>query len=149
MGSVGSAGPAVERMDISKLTASQKDVMEKAYKDVELARTHSLDEWAMYNTTNGAAVTLEEAKQNYRPITNWEDYRYDSQEAAIQSLMKNVNNRKKNWSSRYEEDKKGIVWTETSSATLRALEKKGYIEILHDQGIGIDTVRIKEKRRIK
>lgn len=46
------------------------------------------------------------------------------------------------WMSRYEAEKEGVTITHASSNTLRALERMGLIEIIHDAGRGIDTIKV-------
>jgi len=42
----------------------------------------------------------------------------------------------------YEKFRSGIVYTHTSSNTIRALERKGLIEIIHDGKRGTDWIRL-------
>ena len=148
MGSIGvqqvASKPVVGRMDLSGLTPAQRDVMEGAYSNVEFARTHTLQEWALSRVTGGF-YTVEQMKQGYRPVTEWQDYRYKSQEDSIRRQLDYAEDYADKYGENYEAAKRGQVLTTTSTNTLRALQKRGFIEILDDGGRTPDTVRIIER----
>lgn len=152
MGSVGSSKAIVARKDLSSLTKSQREVMEKAYEDTEFARTHTVDEWAMKAVTRyytNIDDAIEDKENHYPLIKRWADYMYESKQDAINSLMEDVNKYKDKYGSSYQKRRDGIVLTRTSSNTLRALEKRGFIKIIRDAKTGVDTIKIieDEKRR--
>lgn len=145
MGSVGTVTTeAVMRQDISKLTKAQQNVMQTAYNDVELARTHTLLEWALNERYQG--VSSEADLDEYRIVKNYEDFHYKSAEEAKESMLKTAQEYADEYGEYYRLARDGIVLTNVSSHTLNALEKRGYIEVIYDGGLYVDRIKIIERR---
>ena len=145
MGSVGNeVTEVVMRQDISKLTPSQRKVMERVYDNVEFARTHSPLEWGLRQRYD--RVTLD-GMDDYILVKRYADYNFKSAEDAKERMLREAQEYADEYRKYYENLKKGIALTYTSSNTLRALESRGYIRIIEDGKSYTDTVEIIERRR--
>ena len=141
MGSVGNgnAPQMVARQDISKLSKEQSRVMEDAYRQIEWARRLDLHDWAMREKFN--VINPEESII----VQRYDNYGYPSEQYAINRLRQDAKEYAERFKDYYEERKQGIALMRASSSTLRALEKKGFIEIIEDGGRWIDRVKIIER----
>lgn len=98
-----------------KLTPAQEKVMNKAYKDIDLARNNNYAEWV---------------RKSIKGFTD----EYIEDRIRLED--------RKDW---YEDRKNGIVLTCCNTKTLRKLEELGLIKIIEDSTgstWGIDTVKI-------
>lgn len=111
-----------------KLSKAQTEVMNKAKKDIDLARSLDYPEWL--RTTH-----------SYYQIPNWAD----------EELKEHIDNRwKKAVDEKYlyeywENARNSIVLTSCNTRTLKKLESYGLIEIIYDSTGelgGIDTVKV-------
>lgn len=100
-----------------KLSKAQQEVMDKARKDIDIARQYDYPEW-------------------YRVTQTW---------CRKDAIEKNIANGqlKEYW----EADRRGEVLTHCNSKTLEKLQALGLIEIIHDSKkdksyYGIDTIKV-------
>lgn len=147
MGSVGGGFSKVDRMDISKLSKSQQEVMEWAYKVVDFTRSHTLEEWSLAAVIGQRYQDEDIDINKYRPVSHWQDYGYPSKEYIIERTLQDAQDFATNYKRHYENAKNGIVLNQSSSSTIRALEKRGFIKIIEDRGRGIDVIQIIENKR--
>ena len=127
-----------------KLTKTQQDLMDWAKRQIDYARTHDFIHWL--SNAHGYDLDLD-----------WDAHPnpYLSNEQVWKDAQMMVEKDKKPviiegheifpagwWMSKYEAEKEGIITTQASSNTLRALQRMGLIEIIHDAGIWIDTIRV-------
>ena len=128
-----------------KLTKAQQEVMDLAKREIDYARTHDFLHWIAQ--AHGHALE-----------TDWDAHPnpYLSNELALKQAQEMVEADSRgvytddgielippNWSRMaYENRKKGIVLTITSSNTLKALERRGLIRIVRDAKRGVDEVEI-------
>lgn len=102
-----------------KLSKVQQEVLDHAKTEIDLARKLDYPDW------------LKATDHYFQP-----ENRSEALQEAIEKEC-----RKKYW----ENDRKGIVLTHCSSHTIRALEKRGLIEIIEDSietGGSIDVVKV-------
>ena len=103
---------------MKKLSATQQKVLEQCYKDIDLARSLSFEEWFFETQCHGR-----------RDV-----YDYKVKRGFVE------------WAREYYENRKvGIVLTHCNSKTLEALKKAGCIEIIRDskgEHYGIDRVKV-------
>lgn len=112
-------------MEVSKLYPAQKYVIEKAHKEIDLARIHTIIEWATYEKFRCENIEDSEIAQN------WNKYGYNSLEEALNCLRKSVEDYGKCYGKYYENAKNGIVTTTANPRTLKSLERFGLIEIMN------------------
>ena len=110
---------------MKKLTATMEKVLNKIREDIRIAKSYDNYE-DYYNEVE--AKYYNERYNNYRKVLE----RYGEAEA---------NSYKKYWENR----RKNITLTSCSSATLRALEERGYIRIIEDGGRWTDRVELIER----
>lgn len=127
----------------TKVTPAQAEVLAKAVRMVVQAQTMDFETWFMrsnYMSGEGNVrygvflATFEEAVEDHFRFFAKRDHRHN-QEAYINEQVEDARRE-------YEEHRKGIVYAHTSSNTLRALEKKGLIEIIKDGRRNLDTIRL-------
>ena len=133
--------PVVERMDVSKLTESQRKVMDDVYNKVEYARTHTLDEWALKQRFHKDSI------EDILSVQRWNEFGYKSQEQAIERTKNAVEEYKNTYKEYYENARNGQPLTTASTSTLKALEKRGFIRIIETGGTSPDTIELVERRR--
>ena len=100
-----------------KLSKAQANVMMKAKKDIDMARSMDYAEW------------LKETESYFQ--THEESY----QKAVAEEYLKEY----------WEDGRKGIVLVSCNSRTLSRLEEMGLIEIVYDSNgetFGIDTIKV-------
>lgn len=120
------------------ITKTQKEVLERAKETIDFARTHTLREWAIKNFGYGGTEESIEAVAKWRD-ENWGDNAGD----AIRNKLKEAIAYYENHPEGYENEKNAIIeWTINNSSTLKALEKKGLIEIIVDGGTGWDAYKV-------
>ena len=127
-----------------KLTKSQQYVMDDAKREIDYARSHDFLHWI----SNAHGYDLD---------VDWDAHSnpYLSNDRIMKEALMMVEKDKHptivdgyevfpagHWMSKYEAEKEGITLTHASSNTLRALERMGLIEIIHDAGRGIDTIKV-------
>lgn len=121
----------------TKLTKAQTEVMEEAISQYEMAQ-NDFEYWFMHsswmNSYEHNYESFEEAVEDHYRFFAKRDHRND-QEAYIKSKVENAR-------ETYEMFRSGIIHLKTSSNTIRALEKKGLIEIIKDGGWMFDTVKL-------
>lgn len=111
-----------------KLTATQQKLIDNAKAKIDFARTHTVREWAIRNYGYGGT---EESIEN---VAKWRDENWgDNAGDLIREDLKNYIAYFEADPSRYNAERDGIItWTTNNSSTLKALEKKGIIEIIKD-----------------
>ena len=119
-----------------KLTEAQNYIIEKAHKEIDFSRTHTIIEWATYEKFNC------EKLEDSLIARNWKNYGYTSLEDTLNTLRKTVDDYIEKYGKYYENSKKGIVLTQANSRTLKALERLNLIEIINDGRSYIDTIKI-------
>ena len=128
-----------------KLTKAQQEVLDLAKREIDYARTHDFLHWIAKD-------------HGYALETDWDAYPnpYLSNENALREAQEMVEAdsrptyteegyeiRPAGWSrQQYEKRKTGIVFTITSSHTLRALETRGLIRIIKDAKRGVDEIQV-------
>ncbi len=121
----------------NKLTKTQQEVMDKATRMYEEAQA-DFETWFMTsdwtNTYGPEYATFEEAVNNMYMWLAKRD-RPNDVEGYIKDKLDSCR-------EDYEMFRSGVVLIHASSNTLRALEKKGCIEIIVDGGRSTDTVRL-------
>ena len=129
MGSIGASRTiAVERQDLSGLSKTQREEMEYLYNKLEFARTHTQQEWALNQ--------LHYTPERFERFPEDRDYMLQRADAYIQQFP-----------DAYNRDRSGVLLTRANSSTLKALEKRGFIEIVKDGKQWIDHVKVIEKRK--
>ena len=121
-----------------KLTTVQQKLIDDAKAKIDFARTHTLREWVINNFGYGG--TEESIEQSAR----WRDEHWGNNAGDIvrDSLKKAIAYYEAE-PEQYNEERNGIIkWTYNNSNTLRALEKKGVIEIIEDGGACSDAFRV-------
>lgn len=128
-----------------KLTKAQQSVMDHAKSEIDYARTHSFLYWIAKNFTQ---MPLEKDWDSHPNPNLSNKYAMDKATKAVEDDKLPVvaygveifpeNHRR----IAYENEKKGITTTITSSNTLRALERLGLIKIIHDGRNGVDTIQV-------
>ena len=140
MGAVGSkqkeGKPVVKRMDISKLSDAQQRAMNLIYERIEIARSRPIEEWALYRIFDTT---------DYETAINKRITAYQDREKAKEMVDNAVANWKNWYNDTYEKDKQGIIDIGLSSNVLRALEKRGFIEVIQEGLRARDIVKIIEK----
>lgn len=140
MGAVGSkqteGKPVVKRMDISKLSDAQQRAMNLIYERIEIARSRPIEEWALYRIFDTT---------DYETAINKRITAYQDREKAKEMVDNAVANWKNWYNDTYEKDKQGIIDISLSSNVLRALEKRGFIEVIQEGLRARDIVKIIEK----
>lgn len=111
---------------MAKLSAAQQKVLNEIRKDVAFAKQFDnfKDFWVAQETEyarDSAAYETIKAQYEEKYVT------CDIEKKYKKYWLNQLNN---------------VTLTICSSATLRALEKQGYIEIVKDAGLGVDTVRL-------
>lgn len=119
-----------------KLTETQNYILEKAYKEIDFARTHTIIEWATSEKLGCENI------EDTRTVRKWKEYGYNSSEEALNSLRKTVEAYAEACSKYYENAKNGIVITTANSGTLKALEKLQLIEIITNGKSYPDTIKV-------
>lgn len=102
-------------MKNTKLTPAQEKVMEKAYRDIDLARDNNYEAW-IRKTIKGFTDEYIEDRIRLEDRKDW-----------------------------HEDRKNGIVLTSCNTRTLKKLEELGLIEIIKDSTgstWGIDVVKV-------
>ena len=111
---------------MTKLSATQQKVLNEIRKDVAFAKQFDnfKDFWMAQKTGYAReSEAYEKLKAYYEEIyITW-----DIEKTYKKCWLNQLNN---------------ITLTICSSSTLRALENQGYIEIIHDAGSGVDTVKL-------
>lgn len=98
---------------MKELSKTQKEVLNKIIRDIERAKSHTTYE--------------DYVKANYNGERKY----------FIDNELEN-----QNYKQYWLDELQNITLTHCSSSTLKALENKGFIEIIKDAGVGIDTVRL-------
>ena len=120
------------------ITKTQKEVLDRAKETIDFARTHTLREWAIKNFGYGGTEEAIEAVAKWRD-ENWVDNAGDVIRNDLQATIEYY----KNNPERYENEKNAIItWTINNSATLKALENKGLIEIIVNGGARFDAYKV-------
>lgn len=120
------------------ITKTQKEVLDRAKETIEFARTHTLREWVIKNFGYGGTEEAIEEVAKWRD-ENWGDNAGD----LIRNRLKEMIAYYESNPEGYENEKNAIIkWTFNNSATLKALEKKGLIEIIVDGGAGLDEYKV-------
>ena len=119
-----------------KLTEAQNYIIEKAHKEIDFVRTHTIIEWATYEKFNC------EKLEDSLIARNWKNYGYTSLEDTLNTLRKTVDDYIEKYGKYYENSKKGIVLTQANLRTLKALERLNLIEIIEDGGSYIYSIKI-------
>lgn len=121
----------------TKLTKAQAKVLAEAISRYEMAQ-NDFEYWFMHSDwTNSYEHNYESfeaaVEDKYRFFAK-RDHRND-QEAYIKSRVEKAR-------EVYEMFRSGIIKVKTSSNTIRALEKKGLVEIIKDGGWMFDEIRL-------
>ena len=119
-----------------KLTKAQNYIMEKAHKEIDFARTHTLIEWATNERYN--CIDIKDTVIARR----FNEYGYKSLEDAINDVEKELQEYAEKYGKYYYNEKNGVVLTQANSRTLKALERLNLIEIIEDGGSYIDSIKI-------
>lgn len=112
-----------------KLTGAQNHIIQKAQKEIDFARTHTITEWATLKKFGYEVV------ENTILPRSWSKCGYNSLDEAMNSLTKYINT----YGEHYYLAKEGIIVTKANSKTLNALEELNLIEIIND---GKNKIRI-------
>ena len=119
-----------------KLTKAQNYIMEKAHKEIDFARTHTLIEWA--TKKRYYCIDIKDTVVARR----FNEYGYKSLEDAINEVEKELQEYAEKYGKYYYNEKNGIVLTRANSRTLKALEKMQLIEIIEDGKSYTDMIKI-------
>ena len=119
-----------EQIMSTKLTKTQQSVIDKAMSYYNEANAMDFETWCWKSKACGGSDN-----GSYESVlANWK--------RMGRLLEKPLSHYIDFYRSAYEQARAGIVVVNTSSNTLRALERKGYIEIIKDGGRNLDTIRL-------
>ena len=119
-----------------KLTEAQNYIIEKAHKEIDFARTHTIIEWATNARYNCIDI------KDTVVVRMFDRYGYKSLDDAINHVKKELQEYAEKYGKYYYNEKNGIVLTRANSRTLKALEKMQLIEIIEDGKSYTDMIKI-------
>lgn len=111
---------------MTKLSTTQQEVLNKIRKEIAFAK--QFDNFKDFWVAQKIGYACE--SEAYEELKAFYEKRYitrDIEKTYKKYWLNELNN---------------ITLTICSSSTLRALENQGYIEIIHDAGLGVDTVKL-------
>lgn len=122
----------------TKVTPAQAEAFAEAVRDIAQARAVDFETWFMYghytNTYGEKYESFEDAVEKHYRFFARRDHK-SNQEAYIKECVNRAR-------EQYEKFRSGIGHCSASSHTIRALEKKGLIEIINDGRRSYDTIRL-------
>lgn len=128
-----------------KLSKAQQEVMDRAKKEIDFARTHTAYEWAKNQKFGFVGTPEEQDSYIERLCENFTAYGAKSKEEMMNKFIEEI----KGYADEYHEYKKerenGIVLTRCNSKTLWKLQELGLIEIISDSNgsaYGIDIIKV-------
>ncbi len=123
----------------AKLTKTQQQVMNVVYARHLDAMVMSYEDWCWKSEWHGRMANCESYE-------DYVDYLREVSKRMAKILKVNANEyfegRVSDNRTNYEDFRNGIVKIKASSNTIKALERKGYIEIVELKGDGFDKVKV-------
>lgn len=119
------------------LSKTQQKVLDFAKEQIDIARTLDIKAWACHETFHGPTCI-----EDTRMYKEWEEYGFKSQEAAFERLREQRDNYAETYGKYYEQHKQGMALCRADSRTIKALEKQGYIRIINDGRVYVDTIEV-------
>lgn len=111
---------------MKKLSTTQQKVLNKIRNEIAFAKQfNNFKDFWMAEEIGYARES--EAYEELKALYEERYINYDIEKTYKKFWLNELNN---------------ITLTICSSSTLRALENQGYIEIIHDAGLGVDTVKL-------
>lgn len=124
----------------AKISDAQAKVLADAIREYAQAHEYDFEYWFMHSEYmgGGSYASFEDAVEGHYRFFAKRDHKRDQEGYIKQSVEKAK--------ATYEKQRSGIVTVHTSSNTIRALERKGLIEIIRDGGLTgtwmHDTIRL-------